>query len=381
MRTANQVGAALDDYALSWRRAREAACLDADPQGGAGLAADLGARRVECLEEQAAQFEGTVELLLDADKLAVSRALRTAQDLPDPGRCADVRHLERLPARPEDPETRRRVHEHFKALSSLIADEHMGAFTDGLAGARAVLTEAEAIGYAPLLASAHYRVGAFLEKLGKYEEAAEHVLEAYREAAVIGDEEQAGYAANYLAHIEGYQLARYDVGMRWAQIGEVHHRRGGAERTLREAQRLDVLAVMLEMRGDLEASLRTHERSIALRRAIADGDKSLGYGLHNYAAVLEAAGELERSRAARLESIAILEAHFGRDNPTTAHARFSLANLERDLGHYDAAEAAIREVMGIWARSLGEAHPDYGDTLNALGRVRVLQGRAVEGVD
>ncbi|MEZ4383221.1 MAG: serine/threonine-protein kinase [Nannocystaceae bacterium] len=377
--TASRVGAALDDYALAWRTAREEACVDVEVHPRPGD--DLGARRIECLEEQAAQLEGTVELFLEADTIGVARALRTAQDLPAPSRCADPRYLERLPARPEDPATRERVHTQAKALARLMAAEYMGGFGDGLRDAREVLRDAEAIGYAPLVAAAEYRVGSFLEKLGRYEEATEHILVAYREAAVIGDEEQAGYAANYLSHIEGYQLARYDVGMRWAQIAEVHHRRGGADRTLREAQRLDVLAVMLEMRGDLTASLETHERAIALRRAIADGDKSLGFGLHNYAAVLEAAGQPERAREARIESLAILEAHFGRDNPTTAQARFSLANLERDLGNFDAAEAALRETMGIFAASLGEDHPDYGDAINSLGRLRVLQGRPAEAIE
>lgn len=369
----------LDDFAVRWRDTKLEACLAGDVH--AEIDADLAQRTHECLDEQRAHFETTVDTLLEADKVLVTRSLRTVQGLPEVTSCRDAQQLARMPSRPDDPTVRAEVHELYKTLARTMVDEHVGTYEQGLTTSRAVLERAEASGYLPLIATAQYRVAVFLEKRGNYEEAVELWVEAFEAAAVAGHEELAGDAARVLAFTEGYQLARYDAGLRWAQIARVYHRRGGKLDGLQEAQRLDVMAVMLEMKGELQASLEMHRKSIALRRKVAgDRDKSVGYGLHNMAAVLESADENDAALEARREALKIFEAHFGPDNPTTLHVRFALANLQRDMGSFEDAEAGFYEVMRSWEKVLGPDHPDVGDARNALGRLRRKQGRFDEGI-
>ncbi len=369
----------LDEWAEKWREARSEACLRGEVRRE--LEPDLARLSIECLDEQRAQFEGTVDTLMEGDQVLVDRSLRTVSGLPDVKPCGDVAHLQRLPPRPEDPEARARVHEINKVLDRTLVNEHVGTYKEGLEIARAQLVEAETTGYGPTIAKAQYRVAVFLEKLGEYEEAVDYWSRAFREAAVSGDDSMAGDAARVLSFTEGYQLARYDVGLRWAELAEVYHRRADNLESLQEAQRLDVMAIMLEMKGELDESIATHERSIALRRKVAgDKDKSVGYGLHNMAPVLSMAGRQEEALAAREEALEIFEAHFGVDNPTTMSVKFGLANQQRDMGLYDEAEASFEAIEAVWLESLGPNHPDVGDLHDAMGRVRKHQGRFEESV-
>ncbi len=377
--TATKVIAALDDYAADWRLARAEACLDFEVHHT--LEPRLGQRSLECLDTRAAQFEAVVDLLQDPDALLVTRALRMVQGLGDLQRCRDLQHLSQLPPRPEDPQIREQINDLSKALARLQAEEYAGNYEEGLKTAREVLRDAEALAHRELVADTHYQVGAFLEKLGRYEAAVEHFVTAYREAAVAGNEESAGNAARILAHTEGFQLARYDTGLRWAQVAEVHHRRGHRLESMDEAQRLDVLAVMYEMKGDFDRAITIHEQSLALRRTIDPRDKSVSFGLHNFAGVLHTAGQHERARKLQKEAVAGFERHFGRDNPTTGHALFALGNLENKLGNPHEADRLFGEVLTVFRASLGEKHPDIADVLNSQATTHLLLGDTEKAIE
>jgi len=376
--TSSRVVAQLDTYADRWRKAKAQACLAVEVERTVDR--ETGQRTQECLDARRVHFEATVEQILESGTRASSQSLRAVQGLSDIERCRDRQHLAALPHQPQDAAIRAKAVALSQTLIRTLAGEYFGNYEEGLATASQVLAQAQALGHRPLIADAMYRVAAFEEKLGRYEQAVAHFVAAYHEAAVVGNDELAGDCARVLAHTEGYQLARYDVGLRWAELAEVHHRRSRKMHSMQEAQRLDVLAVMLEMRGELEDSIATHERSIALRRDIDENDKSVAYGLHNYASVLESVGHKDRAREARVDAVQRFEAHYGPDNPTTAHARFALANLERDLGNFAAAQVAYGRVREVWHRSLGPTHPDFGGLEDATGHLRWMQGRLGEAI-
>ena len=336
----------------------------------------LAVKTVDCLEQRRTVFEAAVQTFMEIEPGMVTRVPQTIKEFDDLDTCRDERRLELIPPLPEDDATRDAVRELELTLERTLVNEHFATFDEGLDISRDALERAEEIGYAPTIAKARYRVAVFLEKQGKYEEAVEAWAASFRGAAVTNYDALAADAAAGLAFTEGYQLARYDTGIRWAQLAGVYGERIGETEGLREGRRLDVLATLLEMKGDLEASVETHERALEMRRAVVgENHHSIAYGSANYAMVLDKLGRREEARQTLVKAQSIFEEHFGPDNPTTAHVMHMRANIELDLGNLEEAESLFTKVATVWRDKLGPEHPDVGDLHNAFGELRREQGR------
>ncbi|MEM9457453.1 MAG: serine/threonine-protein kinase [Myxococcota bacterium] len=386
---AEQIVGSFDAFTRAWADERRAVCMarlpfaatEPDPASGPTPSApsspsrELVERRIACLDARRATFETLVETFTDPDDVVVKRAQRSAEGLASLAQCQDERRLANMPALPEDPTVRQQVREIDAVLAKTLVHEHVGRYHEGLTVAQQARARAQDTGHRPLLAQAHYRVAVFLEKQGEYDQAVDTWAAAFREATLAGDEQQAAEAASALAFTEGYQLERHDTGIRWAELSGLLLERLGSTRTLTEATRLDVLAVLREMKGDYERSIATHHKALALRRQLVPAHHhSIGYGLANLAGVLRSAGQLERAKTTLVEALSIFEAAFGPSNPTTAHVLSNLAGVQTDLGNYAQAEALLARVESIWSANLRADHPDLGDVHNALGEIRRYQG-------
>jgi tetratricopeptide (TPR) repeat protein len=366
------VTAVLDTFVGAWVDERAAVCL-------ATLDAPQDAvlqQRAECLDTRIETLDTLLDTFVRGGDVVVSRARRSAEGLTDLGRCSDVERLARMPPPPSDPDVRAQVREADRSLRQTLVHEHVGHYDEGLRRSRAALEQARSTEHAPLIARALYRVAVFEEKLGNYEPAVEHWVASYREATLCGDEDLAAQAAGALAFSEGYQLGRHDTGIRWSQQAGILLERLDKTQTLDEARRLDVLAVLTEMKGDLDGSVTLHERSIGLRESLVpDTHQSIGYGLANLAAVLQQQGRLSEAEQALLRARAIFENAFGADNPTTAHVLSNLAGLYDEQKRFAEGHALHTEVLGIWTSLLGPDHPDVGDVYAAMADASRAQGQ------
>lgn len=364
-----------DAYAQNWAREYEAACLAKLEERASPVGDDLLDRRTECLDTRLSTTDALVQRLRQSPDALLSRAQYTVETSTNLDACTDDARLQRKPALPTDPSARERVRDLNRTLSSTQLHEHLGDYQEGLRISEAALAQARDTAHGPLIANGLYRVAVFEEKLGNYTRAVDRWVEAFHEAAISDDELLAGETAMSLAFAEGYQLERYAAGRRWAELAGTYTTRMDMKQTLFEARRLDVLAVMHEMQGDLDDSVRIHRRSIALRRSLVPAThQSLGYGMANLAGVLQARGELEEAETALLESKKIFENAFGPDNPTTAHVLDNLANLYIKMERYDEANALLGRVEKIWTKRLGPEHPDVGDTHLSYGDIAFSQG-------
>lgn len=369
----------LDRFATKWSALRSETCAAASVEQT--MEPELSSRAFDCFEQQLSGFEAMVRTFATADEVVVTRAKRSVEGLGDLESCQDEADLRRAPDLPTDPDVRTEVRRLLQELTATQVHEHVGRYDQGLESSRGALDRALKTGHLPVIAVARYRVAVFLEKKGRYDEAVEQWAEAFRRATLAGDEQLAAQAASALAFCEGYQLGRYDAGIRWAELSGVYLERLGLTQTLTEATRLDVLAVLLEMKGRYEESIATHERALEIRRSVAGPEHySVAYGMANLAGVLEATGQLERARETLVAARAIFEAEFGPDNPTTAHVLHNLANLHVELGEYEPAEALLERVRRTWIETLGPTHPDVGDVDNALAGLRRRQGRFEDAV-
>ncbi len=363
-----------DGFTGTWAEQRSDACIAGLPDSPAPP--PLLAQRIQCLETHRAMFETLVDAFTDADDIVVKRAQRSVESLADLESCLDDQRLKNTPAPPEDPAIRQEVRDLLAMLGRTQVHEHIGHFDQGQAMADEALERALQTGHRPLIAQAHYRVAVFLEKRGKYDKAVTAWVAAFREARLGGHPQLAAEAASALAFTEGYQLERYDTGIRWAQLAGIELEQLGMTQTLTEATRLDVLAVLREMKGDYERSIATHHDALALRRELVPPDHhSIGYGLVNLAGVLKSAGQVETAQARLLEALPIIEAAFGPTNPTTGHVLENLASVHVELGHYAEAEALLTRDEAIWSENLSPDHPDVGDVKNSLADIRREQGR------
>ncbi len=380
---ASEIGASvesvLDDFVTSWSSARAQVCLA--PLDAPKTDPELLSRRADCLEDELYALGSLLDTFSTGDDVIVSRARRTAEGLTDVERCSDERRLLRQPPLPDDAALRKRVRDLQRELSQTLIHEHVGHYDEGLRRSKEALASARATEHLPLLATASYRVAVFEEKLGHYEEAVDAWATAFHDASLSDDELLAAEAASALAFAEGYQLSRYDAGIRWSQMAGILLERLGMTASLTEARRLDTLAVLTEMKGRLDEAIALHHRSLELRRSLVPSThQSIGYGLANLAGVLQKKDRYDDAEKALLESLTIFEGAFGRDNPTTAHVVNNLASLYQKTRQYDKAEPLLQRVLSIWSTRLGEEHPDVGDVYNAMGEVRRGQGNLTEAI-
>lgn len=162
-------------------------------------------------------------------------------------------------------------------------------------------------------------------------------------------------------------VEKYLAGFLPTDEAEAHYRRAvqldesrvAAAPNNRQAQ-LDAaisvagLAGVLEKRGRLDEALRLHERSVAIRRSLADSDPAnmlvrdrLGVALGNLSRVQFARGKTADARQSAHDSTRILEAVAGvtRDRPAQdrlAYAYFQLGRADQALGDKAAACRSFR---------------------------------------
>ncbi len=364
-----------DTFADAWQHERAGVCLAALDEAPPPLLA----RRTECLEQGLDTLRNLIETFSGGSDIIISRSRRTAESLVDLERCSDLSRLERLPALPEDPQTRRAVREISRQLSQTLVHEHLGDYGEGLRLSEASLLAARKTEHQPVIAVALYRVAVFEEKLGNYEAAVERWAASFREASLSGNDDLAAQAASALAFAEGVQLGRTDAGIRWSEFAGILIERQGKTKTLDEARRLDTLAVLTEDKGKYDEAVALHRRSLALRESLVPPThQSIGYGLANLAGVLQNQNKLEEAEQALLRSRSIFENAFGADNPTTAHVLHNLAGLYRAQHRYAEADVLHREVLANWRARLGPDHPDVGDVYADLRAVALAQGKLDE---
>ena len=86
-------------------------------------------------------------------------------------------------------------------------------------------------------------------------------------------------------------------------------------------------------------------------------------------------GETNRARQFHLGALALRERVCPKDHPSFAISYTNLAAVERDLGHFDAAEKHLDATLAIQRKAFGDAHPTLAATLAFLAELRRRQHR------
>ncbi|MCA9719748.1 MAG: tetratricopeptide repeat protein, partial [Myxococcales bacterium] len=312
----------LDAQAESWRRARVESCMDARVRGV--WDEDMHERARWCLDDRLMELESTISTLSSAESNAAERAVQIVAKLQRVDRCRDARTLLSLPAPPPDGAASEQLRAQLAQVGAMVS---VGRFNEALRDARRAESEAVGLGWAPLMALAHQRVGDALEQTGDLDGAEAQFLDAYFTAMRADAIELAGHAAMSLMFAVGVDQRRGDDAIVWARHVDV------------------LLAAQGVEEGDL-------------RRAVFNT---------NFANTLLMGGEFERARALGERAVKVFERELGPAHPLLAAALMQLAMTQQHLGDYDIANAYMQRARDMYEATLGPEHPHVADILVNFG--------------
>jgi len=305
--TAHRLTTIVGDYAGAWSTMRTQAC---EAHRSGEQSATLLDLRMACLDRRRAGLVALTDLLAQADAPLVERAVEAALALPALSDCADLTTLTSETPPPDDPARARAVAATRNTLAQIHTLASAGQLDAAAQSAQQTLAEAQALGFAPLIAESALARGSIALEQGRADEA---------EAALS------------LAVRSGIE--------------------GRADRTAAEAviRRHFVRGVLQVKRAD------TDEEWVTALAARFPSDGALRWlTANNRGAVASRNNDPERARSFYHEALTV------GPGPTPldlARTRVNLGMLEWENRDFAAALAAYRAAIAQASVALGEAHP------------------------
>ena len=395
----------LDDYAARWREARAAAC---EATRAGAREEELALVRLHCLGERRVALGALAEALADPQTpTAIADALTSVADLPRIASCDDPSYLGAEVPPPEDPETRRRVEGVRETVARAEAAGGVGQFDRQRELYEAALAEAQAIGYAPLLADTHRRLAVLERGAGEPKLAMQHALAAYEHFDAVPKKTQADVlialsrvlvddsrldlagvesrrALAILESVHGPDSPETLRALRSLALVHMHDREYEAALPIVERMQataeadpdlptsmraiLEVdLAAILDNLGRSEDALEHYDRGLALRiEMLGEDNLEVAMTRANRALAYGHAGQPETARRELERSLEIRRRHLAPDNPLIAESLSNLGSVLSDLGRQDEARTRLEEALAIQEQAHGAEHPRVAAALNNL---------------
>ncbi len=367
--------------------------------------------RMMCLSHRLSSLDGVVDLLSTGQEPQVlGRALRIVATLPAIEDCSDVESLGTIAALPPGSEDRARIEDLTHRLYRLAAEVPLST-NSGKQLLELMREDVVQLGYSPLLALFHYRLGNVLDRSGEYQESATAYEEASKAAALAHDDVLLAQILNALVAATGYRMGALDVGQTWASAAELAMARAGSSSDVRatfahnmgmvllqagkfadarvrllEAVRLlglgdeeqerrmvsslDSIGTSYYREEDYESATRYHEHAIQLgERTLGPHHQRLASPINNLALVLKKAGKHHEAIEALQRAHAILLDAVGPASPSLAMIRVNMALSYVELSELDKAEAELAIALPALESSLGARHPLMAETVATLAMI------------
>jgi eukaryotic-like serine/threonine-protein kinase len=373
----------LDDYAAQWAAGHRDACEDYHRGGQSDEALDL---RGACLDERLRELRALVSVLGQADPEVRRHAVEAVDGLPSLGLCDDVPALRVRMPMPKDPAMRAEVDALEDARVHMHALGRAGRYEDGFGRADEVIEAARAVGYAPLLARALRDRAELHLRLGRPEDAAADLREAWTLALGAGDDALAAECGTELVFVLGYALQRFDaaevrIEEARAMIGRV--RRHDPRQADALAADLDEACGQIELRHHRYAeAAELHERALAVLEQQAGPDSlRVATALNGLASVRLPAKQWDQALALFERVLSIRTKHLGPAHPETAQTHNNLGLTLKNMGRLDEAAAALERGRALVLAALGPTHPAVRMAEMNLAGVYYMQKRHHEAAD
>nr|GMC59710.1 kinesin light chain 3 isoform X1 [Ipomoea batatas] len=132
----------------------------------------------------------------------------------------------------------------------------------------------------------------------------------------------------------------------------------------------------LFLQGKLEDAEKLFLAAIQeAKEGFGDRDSHVASACNNLAELYRVKKELDKAEPLYLEAISILEESFGHDDIRVGAALHNLGQFYLVQQNLEQARVCYELIVQIKRRVLGEAHPDYADTMYHLGTVLHFQGK------
>jgi tetratricopeptide (TPR) repeat protein/tRNA A-37 threonylcarbamoyl transferase component Bud32 len=367
------VQTSMDAYAQAWTTLRTTACVETrvaherDPADYAALA--------ECLDEARTTFATMVDTWHTPTRAQVGGAAVAAAYLPPLSSCSEPTLLAARVRLPDDPATREQVRALRHRLDRTRALSLALDYEAGQREALAVLVEAEALGWAPLVAEARMRLAYMLQSLGRLDEAHAAMREAFAEAGEAGHDLVALEAASALTILVGHRLARPESGLVWSEFTRVLIGRLGLRGSLYEGDYHDHVGIVRDDLGEYQAALESYGRALELREASLGPDNlEVAASLDHLGVTHVTLGHTVEARAYIERALAIRVQLLGPEHTRVAGTLDNLAVVLHAESNYDEARATLERSLAIWRSALGPDHFDVALPLANLGAMQLEQG-------
>ena len=372
----DRVAALLDRYAASWLKMYRDSCEATHLRGE--QSAEVLDLRTTCLEDRHQALKALTDVLASADKQSASKAIDAVNALPSLDRCSDVNLLRAVVEPPKDPMMRARVDDLRRRAAETKALFDTGRDRQALGQARALVSEARALGYLPLTAELLLMSGWFASPPLSDAEGVGDLEEAVRTAIRSRRDDIAAEAATDLVFTVGYFQQRTEDGARWADLANALLDRIGEGRGLIKAWLLNNQATML-IAKDPAASLRLARQSLELKQKLLPLDSpDIGHALINIAEDQHRLGD----DAGALETVRRAEETYAKAyGPTSTFVAQSLSNQGEYLVAASRPAEALplfRQALPQWEAQVGPDSPFLGYPLTGIGRTLVALGRPRE---
>jgi eukaryotic-like serine/threonine-protein kinase len=358
--TAAKVTAILDARAEAWGETRVEVCM-AHRRGE--TAPETQERALSCLRRGRLLLDKTATLLATPDASIVEAAVRIADGLGDPRSCAEPRPADGLPA-PEPGAQQDAVEGVREGLDEVRMLRVAGAYDDARSLATKVLTAARATEYEPAIVEALLTTGDVADDVGAYDEAEAVLRESYFTASGIKHEVVAAKAIGKLANVIGSRLERHADALELVPYAEVALARAGDDGATSEV--LIALGNVEEAMGKLDDAREHYERALVVVEAGDPGDPDAARLLSSIALVDAEQGHYDAARTRLDRALGTMVDEFGPDHPEVARILNNIAKVELDAGRSEPAIEALQRALAIKEGVLGPDHIDLVPTLGNL---------------
>jgi tetratricopeptide (TPR) repeat protein len=373
-----RVAGMLDKYAGDWLAAHRDACEATQVRHEQSPA--VLELRMSCLEERRGAMLAVGDVLAHADRDVVSHAVDAVDSLPALARCNDLEQLRAPVAPPRDEATRRRVADGRARLSVAKALNDAGKHDEALKRTQALVAEARAIGYDPLVAEA-LLLSSTTHSGGQEIYDSDTELESGVWAGLrSGRDDIAAALVVGIAYHVGWATEKRAEHEQWSRLARALLDRMGPGHEL-------ILAWHRHNEGVLRIAREPAAALAFLKEALALKERALPAGNPDIARTIASIGDANHALGNEPEALAMAErAHamfvkaYG---PSSTEAAYTLSNSGEyliDLGRAAEAVPLLRDAAARWSAQSGPTHPNLGYPLTALGRALLVSGQPREAV-
>jgi tetratricopeptide (TPR) repeat protein len=321
-------------------------------------------RRMLCLDQRLAEFDGVVRLLVAGRPELLVRAREAVDALPDLEPCADARVLTNVREPAPSGELRERVAALDRSLAHARTLEFAGDYRQALLELEDCVAQARELGFDTRLARAELARGRLELEFGALERA-----DAAIESALVASERAGDDMLRGQALVVGVELAlaRHDLvdaGRRAVHAEAVLERVGAPD-----VDRVALVAARAQLEFEAGRPVAAEQQlrdAIAQLAALEPKPSELAELQLELARVLAGQGELEPALEQLDAAERVWSAQLGDTHPVLARVELERGALEQARGRGQRAEAALARALALRERAFGRDSREVGETLVAL---------------